>query len=114
MFDTLTRGDLYVIINVIPNERFEIHGTNLVMKLEVNSIEAMTGIEKTIESIDGKEFLMKIPQGCQYGSNFGIPGRGLYQMNNPHRGDMIITVIIKTPTLTDDQLNVLKNIQVFQ
>jgi DnaJ-class molecular chaperone len=114
MFDTLTRGDLYVIINVIPNERFEIHGTNLVMKLEVNSIEAMTGIEKTIESIDGKEFLMKIPQGCQYGSNFGIPGRGLYQMNNPHRGDMIITVIIKTPTLTDDQLNILKNIQVFQ
>jgi len=111
MFDTLTRGDLYVIINVENDDRFEIHGINLVRNLEIDSIEAMTGTDKTIQSIDGKEYNVKIPAGCQYGQKFGLQGQGLYQMNSSHRGDLIVNVIIKTPTLPEDQLTALRNIK---
>ena len=111
MFDTLTRGDLYVIINVENDNRFEIHGINLVANMEIDSIEAMTGTDKTIQSIDGKEYNVKIPPGCQYGQKFGLQGQGLYQMNSGHKGDLIVNIVIKTPILTDNQLTALRNIK---
>jgi len=111
MFESLTRGDLYVIINVLPVDNIEIHGINLLINLEIDSIDAMLGIEREIKGIDGKEFLIKIPQGCQYGSKFGIHQQGLFQMNTNHRGDLIVNVTVKTPTLTEAQLNVLKTVK---
>ena len=114
MFDTLTRGDLYVIINVENDNRFELHGINLVSNLEINSIEAMTGTDKIVQGIDGKEYAVKIPQGCQYNTKFGLQGQGLYQMNSNHRGDLIVNVIIKTPSLNEQQLNILRNININQ
>jgi len=109
-FETLTRGDLYVIINIIADERFELHGLNLLNNLEISSLEAMAGTEKQITGIDGKQFLIKIPIGCQYGTKFGIQGQGLYQMNTDVRGDLIVNVTVKTPVLSEDKLNILRNI----
>ena len=109
-FESLTRGDLYVIISVINDPRFEIHGVNLVSNLEISSIEAITGTEKEIEGIDGSTFLIKIPQGCQFGTKFGLQGKGLYQMNTDYRGDLIVNTIIKTPILTEAQIQILKTI----
>lgn len=113
-FESLTRGDLYVIINVIPDNKFEVHGINLVSNLEISSIEAMTGTEKEVQGLDNNTYLIKIPQGCQYGAKFGLQGKGLYQMNALHRGDLIINVVIKTPKLTDDQLTALRNLNISQ
>ena len=109
-FDTLTRGDLYVIINIIADQRFQQHGINLVSDLEIGGIEAMTGCDKIIQGIDGKEFNIKIPRACQYATKFGLQGQGLYQMNANVRGDLIVNVIIKTPSLTESQLSILKNL----
>lgn len=109
-FDSLTRGDLYVIINIIADQRFELHGLNLVSNLEINSIEAMTGCDKIIQGIDGREFSIKIPKACQFGTKFGLQGQGLYQMNTNVRGDLIVNVTVKTLALTDDQLNILRNL----
>ena len=109
-FDSLTRGDLYVIINIIADQRFELHGLNLVSNLEINSIEAMTGCDKIIQGIDGREYNIKIPKACQFGTNFGLQGQGLYQMNSDARGDLIVNVTIKTLALSDEQLNILRNI----
>lgn len=109
-FDSLTRGDLYVIINIIADQRFELHGLNLVSNLEINSIEAMTGCDKIIQGIDGREFSIKIPKACQFGTKFGLQGQGLYQMNSDFRGDLIVNVNIKTLSLSDDQLNILRKL----
>jgi curved DNA-binding protein len=114
MFDTLTRGDLYVIINVEADNRFELHGINLMCNLEINSIEAMTGTDKIVTGVDGKEYNVKIPQGCQYGTKFGLQGQGLYQMNSNLRGDLIVNITIKTPLLSEIQLNMLRNINIIQ
>ena len=111
MFETLTRGDLYVIINIQHDARFEIHGTNLLTNINVDSIEAMLGCDKVVQSIDNKEYSIKIPQGCQYGTKFGLQGQGLYQMNAVHRGDLIVNVNVITPTLSQEQLNILRNIK---
>ena len=111
MFDTLTRGDLYVIITIQPDNRFELHGINVVANIEIDSIDAMLGCDKIIAGIDGKEYSIKIPQACQQGTKFGLQGQGLYQMNTNHRGDLIAVVNIKTPNLTEQQLSILRNIR---
>ena len=111
MFDTLTRGDLYVIINIQPDSRFELHGINVVTTIEMDSIDAMLGCDKIIQGIDGTEYSIKIPQTCQPGTKFGLQGQGLYQMNTNHRGDLIVIINIKTASLNEQQLNILRNIR---
>ena len=114
MFDTLTRGDLYVIINVENDNRFELHGINLLTHLDIDSIDAMLGTEQTVTGVDGREFKVKIPQGCQYDTKFGLQGQGLFEMNSPHRGDLIVNVRVKTAQLNEAQLNILRNIKSIQ
>jgi curved DNA-binding protein len=110
-FDSLTRGDLYVIITVLPNEKFELHGITLLTKLEINSLEAILGCDKIVQGIDGKDFSLKIPAVCQFGTRFGLQGQGVYQMNSPVRGDLIVEIIIKTPSVPDELLTMLRNIR---
>jgi len=111
MFDTLTRGDLYVIINVINNSGCEVIGINLVKHVEVNAIDAMLGTEAIVRGLDGREFAVKIPQGCQHDMKFGLQGQGLYQMNTNVRGDLVVVVDIVVPVLSEEQLTALRNIK---
>jgi curved DNA-binding protein len=110
-FDTLIRGDLYVVISVNPDPRYEINGINLVTHIEIDSLQAMLGAETEVIGIDGKVFAIKIPQGCQYGTRLGLPGQGLYQLNHHIRGDLIVDIKIKTPQLNGQQLKILKELQ---
>lgn len=110
MFESLTRGDLYVIINLERDSRFELHGVNLLHHMEINSIEAMTGCEKRVTGIDGREFMIKIPKACQQNQKFSLREQGLYHMNSDKRGDLIVMINIKTPLLSDEQLNILRNL----
>lgn len=102
-FENLPRGDLYVIIQVQHDSKFQIHGNSLITNLEINSIEAMLGCEKEITGIDDKTYLIKIPTGCQYGTKFGLNGQGLCNLNSPTRGDLIVNITINTLTLTPEQ-----------
>ena len=111
MFDTLTRGDLYVIITVEDDFRFHIHGINLITELEVDCIDAMIGCEKLVTGLDNRQFNIKIPQACQSGMKFGLGGQGLYQMNSNVRGDLVIEVVVKVPHLTNEQLSILKTVK---
>jgi curved DNA-binding protein len=111
MFDTLARGDLYVVVNVIQDQRFEIHGNNLLLRLEIDSLDAILGCDKIIQNFDGKEYSIKIPAGCQFGTRFGLGGQGLYLMNSNVRGDLVVEVIINTPVYAENTLTALRNIK---
>ena len=81
------------------------------VNLEIDSIDAMLGTDTEILGIDGKVFLVKIPQGCQFGTKFALSGQGLFVMNSNHRGDLIVNVAVKTPMLDENQLTVLKTLR---
>ncbi len=70
----------------------------------------MTGCDKIIQGVEAREYNIKIPKACQFGTKFGLQGQGLYQMNTDARGDLIVNVTVKTLALSDDQLNILRNI----
>lgn len=111
-FNTLPRGDLYVNFRQLPSYKYQPIDRDLFTQIEIDCLDAITGGETEIEGIDGKLFLLTIPPGTQYGTKFRIQGQGLYELNNPHRGNLIVEVKLTVPkNLTEDQLNLVRQIQ---
>ena len=102
-FESLQRGDLYVIINVIPDPRFELYGKNLITNVQVDSFEAILGVEKEVQGLDGKTFVVRVPEATQPNTKLALAGQGLFEMNNPQRGDLVVNVNIITLKLNEEQ-----------
>ncbi len=110
LFSTLPRGDLYVQFEVRSNNQFGVHGIDLVTDLTINSVEAMVGCEKNITGLDGRVFTVQIPAAVQPESKLRLIGHGLWAMNQNIRGNLIVNVKIITPTLTQEQLQIAKDL----
>jgi molecular chaperone DnaJ len=70
------RGDLYVVLNVEEDDRFERDGFNLHCELALTFVQATLGDEIPFETPWGTVEL-KIPAGTQPGQQFRIPDKGI-------------------------------------
>ena len=70
----------------------------------------MLGTDKDVVGLDGKTFRVKIPQGCQHQTKFGLQGQGLYQMNTNNRGDLIVNVNVEIIVPSAEQAKQLRSI----
>lgn len=105
-------GDLYVDFRVRPHTDFKIEGINLVRTRVVNCIDAILGSKIVVTGLDNKEFEINLPQATQHGSKFRIPEQGLWDVNQPVRGDLLIEISLHVPTvLTDEQLDRLQKLK---
>jgi len=103
------RGDLYVQFHVKQHENFGQSGIDLVTHLTINCIEAITGCEKEVKSLEDKTFKITVPPGTQFGTKFGLPNLGLYSTDHPGRGRLIVILEIVIPTLLNpEEINKLK------
>lgn len=105
---TLAPGDLYVIINITDNNGFEIDGLNLVKKVQIDCFDAMTGAIIKVDGLENKQFEWNVPAGSRPGTKFRIPKQGLWDLNGPFRGDLFLELIITVPTLSDNQVQQVK------
>jgi molecular chaperone DnaJ len=96
------RGDLYVRFVVVPDERFERVGDDLVAWAEIPMTTAALGGEVTIETIDGSEQL-SVPAGTQSGATFRFRAAGAPRRNGRGRGDLIARAHVVTPTKLDGE-----------
>lgn len=111
LFNTLPKGDLYVEIVVLNDSRFKVNGLDLHTNFTVNCLEAITGTEVEITTIDDRKFVLKVPQGTQPNTKFRISGQGLYQLNSEVRGDLYAEMLITIPTnLPSETLDIIKSI----
>jgi molecular chaperone DnaJ len=96
-------GDLYVFIMVKPHKVFERERDNLYTKIEINIAQAVLGAEVDVPILAGSAKLT-IPEGTQSGSRFRLRGRGMPFLRGHGRGDLIVTVLVRTPvSLTPKQ-----------
>lgn len=111
-FETLPRGDLYIIIFLIPHKRFRVVNSDLVTEIKIDAIDAMIGTQYEIIGIDGRTFLLTVPAGCQPGTRLRIKDQGLYSTNSHHRGNIIIEVLVEIRSITDAaQKQILENLK---
>ena len=107
----IPRGDIHLTIEVLPHNIFNRQGDDLSMQVSIDCIEAMLGVTKKINTIDGKTLEIAIRPGTQPDQILAIQGYGMPNMNdNRFKGRMLITVKVTIPSnLTDAQKDILKH-----
>jgi molecular chaperone DnaJ len=90
-------GDLYVELSVKPHKFFERAGHDLHCTVPVSFPQAALGDELTLPTLDG-EVRLKVPEGTQSGKEFKVRGKGVPYLNANGRGDLIIQLVVQTPT----------------
>lgn len=89
-------GDLYIVINVRPDKRFERKGDDIITRLTVPFPVAALGGSREIDIVDGKVEL-KIPSGTQPGTMLKLKGKGVPHLGKSGRGDHLVEIIVDVP-----------------
>jgi molecular chaperone DnaJ len=102
-------GDLYVLMEVELDERFERAGQNLIAQLELTVAQAALGDKLQIEGLEGP-IDVEIAAGTQPGTTLRLRGHGLPQLHGGRRGDILIEAVVKIPTnLNEAQMALLRD-----
>jgi len=101
-------GDLYVRIRVLPHERYQRDGQDLVVELAVPMTVAALGGEVELETLEDTQTISVDP-GVQTGKVYKIKGQGVPSLQGGRRGDIRAFAVVTTPTdLTDEQEELLR------
>jgi curved DNA-binding protein len=105
------RGDLYLVIRVVDDPRFERKGADLYTDIEVDLYTAILGGEITVPTLSGS-VVLTIPAGTQPGQTFRLTGRGMPQIKAPNTyGDLFVRAKVRIPrNLTPRQRELFKQL----
>jgi len=96
-------GDLIVAIEEAEHEFLKREGENLHYDLYISFAEAVLGISKDIEAVNGK-VRIKLEEGIQSGKILRLKGKGIPSLNGYGSGDLLVHVNVWTPkTLNKEQ-----------
>ena len=96
-------GDLIVAIEELEHEFLKREGENLHYDLYISFSEAVLGVSKEIEAVNGK-VRIKLDEGIQSGKILRLKGKGIPSLNNYGSGDLLVHVNVWTPkTLNKEQ-----------
>lgn len=111
-FSSLPRGDLYVQVFLQPHPPYEINGLDVIVKAQVNCLDAITGGDIEVEGIDGSRFVLTLPQGTQQHQMLRIRNQGLWQIHGSTRGNLLVIINLNVPTnLSQEQLATIREIK---
>lgn len=105
-------GDLYLVVRLLPHERFERDGDQLRVTIDVPLYIALLGGEVTVPSLHG-ELALRIPAGTQNGRVIRLRGQGLRRgVNRDDRADLLARVNVVLPTsLTDRERQLVEELR---
>lgn len=89
-------GDLLVVIEEKAHPHFKRNGDNLHYDLYVNFVDAALGGKAEIPLIEGKAKI-KLEPGTQSGKLVRLRGKGLPNVHNNRKGDLIANINVWTP-----------------
>lgn len=104
-------GDLYVEVDVVPHPVFTRRGDDLLCDVHVPMTAAALGTSidlPTLESDTGAPDVeptvpLEVRAGTQSGEQTAVRGRGVPRLRGSGRGDLVVRVVVDTPTRLDDE-----------
>jgi len=91
------KGDLYLLIQVAEDPRFEVKGNDLHTEVTIDLYTAVLGGETTVQTLSGN-VVLTIPAGIQPGQSIRLAGRGIPRLNSPvNVGDLYAHIKVKIP-----------------
>jgi len=101
-------GDLYVAVSIAADPRFERHGDDLLMRVDVPFSDAALGTTLEVETLGDPE-QVKIEPGTQPGTVVRLRGKGLPALRGRRHGDLHVLVNVMVPNnLSADQRELLE------
>lgn len=92
------RGDLYLVVKVTEDPRFERRGDDLYTDVEIDLKTAVLGGEVNVATLSGN-VILTVPAGTQPGQTFRLSGRGMPKLRNPGaHGDLYVRVSVRIPS----------------
>jgi DnaJ-class molecular chaperone len=91
-------GDLYLLVSVKADSRFQRINDDLHVEIPVPFLDAILGGEVEVPTIEGKKLALKIPPETQNGKVFRLAGQGMPHLGNSARGDLYAKVKVVLPT----------------
>ncbi|MDR0847517.1 MAG: molecular chaperone DnaJ [Propionibacteriaceae bacterium] len=104
-------GDLYVEISVAEHDVFSRHGDDLEATMEIPMTSAALGAQLHMATIDAERdeateddssVPLVIAAGTQTGARIVVRGKGVPKLRSKGRGDLAVTIVVRTPTGLDD------------
>jgi molecular chaperone DnaJ len=89
-------GDLFIMLEIAPDSRFERNGADLHVKVDIEMPQAALGATVSIPTFEGTEKL-DVPSGTQPGSVLRIKNRGMPRLRGSGNGDLHVHVRVKVP-----------------
>lgn len=104
--------DLHFIVSEKPHETLKREGDNLKTTIELDLKDALTGWEKRVTTIDGKQLPVRGAGPTAPGTVQIFPGQGMPMTKKPgQRGDFLVEIKVKFPTsLTSTQKQKIKEV----
>ncbi len=113
-------GDLYVELRVNHHEVFERKGRDLLCTVTLpmtaaalgasinlptleSDLEPQAAVEAGFTETPDTEVLLEVRPGTQSGTELTLTGRGVPSLRGGGRGDMVVRVIVETPTRLDER-----------
>jgi len=96
------KGDLYLVVEVRPNERFERKGDDLHTEVDAPLTAAVLGGEVEVQAI-GRRVALKLPPLTQNGRVFRLQGLGMPRLNSGGKGDLYARVKVRLPEKLGDE-----------
>ena len=92
-------GDLYLTVRIHPHPRFERHGQDLHLRIDVPVTTAVLGGEVEVPTLAGAPLRLKVPPLTDHGRIFRLRGHGMPTVGRPdERGDLYATVAVRIPS----------------
>ena len=104
-------GDLYLVVQILPNEIFERKGDDLHIDAPVDIFTAIAGGEIRIPTLE-RPLLLKIPARTNAGRSFRLRGKGMPHLSDPKKhGDLFALVRLVLPDpLTDQEVSSIREL----
>jgi DnaJ-class molecular chaperone len=96
------RGDLYLVVSLRPDPRFERKGADLHATVGVPVTDAVLGTEVEVPTMTGK-VMLTVPALTQNGRVFRLANQGMPKMKGSARGNMYVRVDVKLPEQLDER-----------
>jgi len=105
------RGDLYISIDVEPDEHFVRNGNDVYIEIPVFFTQAILGEKITIPTLKGTTEL-KLPVGAKDKQQFIFENEGIKSVNSKKFGRLVAQISVQTPNkLSDEQNELLVKLQ---
>ena len=103
-FRNVPPGDLIVRIHIMNPPDIQRNIDDLYKSVNLNTLDAITGSDLTVNLMDRKKVKIRIPPGTNQGAKFKIPGKGMPIYKNPSRyGDFYVVVNLQTPKVSNPE-----------